>query len=282
MPLDQPEEHYPSEKNMGFFDHVDELRKRFFRIAIVLFIGVIVAFIYVPDIFEAVIMAPYRPDFPGYRFFCSLGKALTNSDKLCWTPPPIEMQNMQIQGQLISAFKISMVVAFIATFPYIIAQLWSFVRPALSQKEIRRTRRSLGVVSLLFFSGLFFAYYLLVPLASNFLLSYKLSPDVRNFITISSATSFVTFMSLCTGLVFELPVLIYILARIGLVSSTLLKKYWRYAAIMIFIIAGIATPSPDIFSQLLLGLPLMALYVVGIMIAKRVEKRRAAEEAAQG
>jgi sec-independent protein translocase protein TatC len=118
----------------------------------------------------------------------------------------------------------------------------------------------------------------LVPVATNFLLSYNLNDSIQNIITISSVTGFVTFMSLATGLVFELPVLIYILATIGLVTAAFLRKYWRYAAVVIFIIAGIATPSPDIFSQLLLGMPLMFLYVVGIYIAKRVEKRKLREE----
>lgn len=278
MPLDQPETAFPYEKNMGFFDHIDELRKRLFRIALVIFIGLIVSFFWVPDIFETVIMGPFKPDFWGYKFFCSMGRTFTGGDSLCWTPPPIEMQSMQIQGQFISAFKISAVISVMVAFPYIVAQIWGFVKPALSAKEIKKTRRSLFVVSLLFFTGVAFAYYMLVPLASNFLLSYSLSPNIKNIITISSVTGFVTFMSLTTGLVFELPVLIYILARIGFVSSKFLTKYWRYAAIVIFVIAGIATPSPDIFSQLLLGVPLMALYVVGIFIAKRVEKRKAAEE----
>ena len=148
----------------------------------------------------------------------------------------------------------------------------------MSVKEIKKTRSSLAIVSGLFFTGVAFAYFLLVPLASNFLLGYSLSPQIKNIITINSVTGFVTFMSLTTGLVFELPVLIYVLARLGIVSSAFLKKYWRYAAIVIFIVAGIATPSPDIFSQLILGLPLMLLYVIGIGIAKRVEKRREAEE----
>jgi sec-independent protein translocase protein TatC len=277
MPLDQPENIFPYEKNMGFFDHVDELRKRLFRVALVLMVAVVVGFIFVPDIFELVIMGPFKKDFPGYKFFCSMGRMLTNSDALCWTPPGIEMQSMQIQGQFISAFKISMVMGFIVTFPFIVAQIWNFVKPALSEKEIRKTRSSLFIVSLLFFTGVLFAYFLLVPLATNFLLSYSLSPSIKNIITISNVTGFVSFMSLTTGLVFELPVLIYVLARIGLISSAFLKKYWRYAAIVIFIIAGIATPSPDIFSQLLLGLPLMLLYVIGIAIARRVEKRKEAE-----
>jgi sec-independent protein translocase protein TatC len=278
MPLDQPEEVYPYEKNMGFFDHIDELRQRLFRVAVVVLIGTILGFIYVEELFEIIVLSPFNPDFFGYRFFCNAGHFLMNSDALCWTPPPLVMQSQQIQGQFVSAFKISFVVGFVVAFPYIIYQIWSFIRPALSQKEIQKTRRSLGVVSLLFFTGLFFAYFFLVPLASNFLLGYSLSPKIQNIITISSVTGFVTFMSLATGLVFELPVLIYILARLGIVSSSFLKKHWRYAVVIIFLIAGVATPSPDMFSQLLLGTPLLGLYLVGIQVAKRVEKNRENEQ----
>jgi sec-independent protein translocase protein TatC len=278
MPLDQPEEVYPYEKNMGFFDHIDELRKRLFRVAVVVLIGTILGFIYVEELFEIIVLSPFNPDFFGYRFFCKAGHFLMNSDALCWTPPPLVMQSQQIQGQFVSAFKISFVVGFVVAFPYIIYQIWSFIRPALSQKEIQKTRRSLGVVSLLFFTGLFFAYFFLVPLASNFLLGYSLSPKIQNIITISSVTGFVTFMSLATGLVFELPVMIYILARLGIVSSSFLKKHWRYAVVIIFLIAGVATPSPDMFSQLLLGTPLLGLYLVGIQVAKRVEKNRENEQ----
>ncbi len=278
MPLDQPKEVYPYEKNMGFFDHIDELRKRLFRVAVVMLIGTVIGFIFVEELFEFIVLSPFSPDFFGYRFFCKAGHVLTNSDALCWTPPQLVMQSQLIQGQFVSAFKIAFVVGFVAAFPYIIYQIWSFIRPALSQKEIQKTRRSLGVVSLLFFTGLFFAYFFLVPLASNFLLGYSLSPKIENIITISSVTGFVTFMSLATGLVFELPVLIYILARLGIVNSAFLKKHWRYAVVVIFLIAGIATPSPDMFSQLLLGTPLLGLYFIGIQVAKRVEKNRENEQ----
>ena len=278
MPLDQPKEVYPYEKNMGFFDHIDELRKRLFRVAVVMLIGTVIGFIFVEELFEFIVLSPFSPDFFGYRFFCKAGHVLTNSDALCWTPPQLVMQSQLIQGQFVSAFKIACVVGFVAAFPYIIYQIWSFIQPALSQKEIQKTRRSLGVVSLLFFTGLFFAYFFLVPLASNFLLGYSLSPKIENIITISSVTGFVTFMSLATGLVFELPVLIYILARLGIVSSAFLKKHWRYAVVVIFLIAGIATPSPDMFSQLLLGTPLLGLYFIGIQVAKRVEKNRENEQ----
>jgi sec-independent protein translocase protein TatC len=279
MPLDQVDvdEQFPEEKNMGFFDHIDELRRRLVRIAYIVLIATIGAFLYVDVLFETVIMGPFSVDFWGYRFFCKAGKVLMQNDSLCWDPPNLTMQSMQVQGQFVSAFKIALVAGFVISFPFVIQQLWLFVKPALSKKEIKRVQRSLFVVSLLFFIGVLFAYFLLVPVATNFLLSFSLSDKIQNIITISSVTGFVTFMSLATGLVFELPVLIYILTSIGLISSGFLKKYWRYAAVVIFIIAGIATPSPDVFSQLLLGIPLMSLYVLGIFIAKRVEKRKEAE-----
>lgn len=279
MPLDQTEPSFPYEKNMGFFDHIDELRKRLMRIALLVVILLIVVFFYVPQIFDTIILGPFKPEFWGYDFFCRAGRFITGKDIMCWTPPAIDMQSQQIQGQFISAFKISVVVSFIFSFPYIVFQIWQFVKPALSVNEIRKTRRSLFIVSLLFFTGIGFAYFFLVPLAGNFLLGYQLSPAIKNLITIGSVTGFVSFMCLATGLVFELPVLIYILARIGIIHSRLLIKYWRYAAVIIFIIAGIATPSPDLFSQLLLGLPLMLLYIVGVFVAKRVEKRREANSA---
>ncbi len=276
MALDQVDvdEVYPGEKNMGFFDHIDELRRRLVRIAYFLFTATVVSFMFVDKLFEWVILAPFSPDFWGYRFFCKSGRLLMNNDSLCWNPPDLVMQSQQIQGQFVSAFKIALVCGLLFSFPYIIHQLWLFVKPALSKKEVKRVQRSLFVVSLLFFTGVFFAYFLLVPVATNFLLGYTLSSKIQNIITISSVTGFVSFMSLATGLVFELPVLIYILASIGLVTADFLKKYWRYAAVVVFIIAGIATPSPDFFSQLLLGLPLMALYFLGIFIARRVEKRK--------
>ncbi len=279
MPLDQVDvdQEFPNEKNMGFFDHIDELRSRLLKIAYILLIGTILAFTVVEYIFDWVVMSPFEPDFWGYQFFCKAGHLFMGNDALCWDPPKLSMQSMQVQGQFISAFKISLVAGVVIGFPLIISQLWLFVKPALSKKEIKRTRRSLFVVSLLFFIGVAFAYFLLVPVATNFLLSYTLSDEITNIITISSVTGFVSFMSLATGLVFELPVLIYILATIGFISSDFLKKYWRYAAVIVFLIAGIATPSPDVFSQLLLGFPLMSLYVFGIFIAKRVEKRKQKE-----
>ena len=276
-PLDQPEEVekvYPYEKNMGFFDHVDELRKRLVRTALVILIGFVGAFCYITELTKNIVLYPFDKSFPGYKWFCSIGRSISGSDALCFSTPELSMQNLQVQGQFVSAFKIAFVVGIIVAFPYLVYQLWKFVRPALSPKEIRKTRFSMFWVSFLFFLGLGFAYFFLTPLTLNFLMNFKLIDQIENIYTIQSAVGYVTFLSLATGLVFELPVLIYVLARIGLVTGTLLKKYWRYAVVVIFLLAGIATPSPDIFSQLVLGTPLLLLYVIGVVIASRIEKQK--------
>lgn len=280
MALDQSEDLYPNERNMGFFDHIDELRKRLMRMALVLVVGIIVGYIFSEYIFRNIATAPIYNDFWGYKMYCNLGRWLTGKDGLCFTIPEVRTQNTALQGQFITDFKIALFSGLIATFPYIIYQIWKFVKPALSAKEIKKTQYSLFMVSLLFFTGIAFAYFMLLPLVLNFLMNYQISKTnpVENIYAINGVCSFIIVMCFATGLVFELPVLIYILARIGIVSSAFLKKYWRYAAVIIFIIAGIATPSPDIFSQLILGLPLMLLYVAGIFIAKRVEKNKLKEE----
>ena len=278
MPLDQEEKVYPYERNMGFFDHIDELRKYLFRMAVALFIGIVISFIFIKEAFDILIMGPLNKGFWGYKFYCKIGRLINNTDFLCFDPPPVSLQSTAIQGQFVSAFKISFVMGFVITFPFIIYQLWLFIKPALSVKEVKNVNKGLFMVSFLFFAGLLFSYFLMVPLATNFLLSFQLGSQIQNIITINSVTGFVCFMSLAGGIVFQLPVLIYILARIGLITSSFLLKYWRYAVLVIFIIAGIATPSPDVFSQLVLGLPLMVLYFLGIYVAKRVEKDKAIKE----
>lgn len=276
MPLDQPESEYPYEKSMGFFDHLDDLRKHLIRMALGIIVGVVICFIYVTEIFDNIITAPLNKNFLGYEWYCRFGRWVTNTDALCFVPPKFDFQNNQLQTEFLSAFKIALVGGIIIAFPFIIWQLWRFVKPALSTKEVKRVQRSLIWVSILFFSGVFFSYFLLLPLMINFLGNFKLSEmhNVNNLYAINGVVGFISFLSLATGLIFELPVLIYILAKIGLISSSFLKKNWRYAVLIIFILAGIATPSPDVFSQLILGLPLIALYFGGYYLAIRVEKQR--------
>ena len=145
MALDQVDvdKDYPHEKQMGFFDHIDELRSRLVRVAYALLITTIAAFAFVEHLFELIVLSPFKDDFWGYRFFCKAGQLVMGSDALCWQPPSLTMQSMQIQGQFVSAFKISFVAAFVFSFPYIVNQLWKFIKPALSSAEIKRVQKSL-------------------------------------------------------------------------------------------------------------------------------------------
>ena len=277
MALDQ-EEIYPYEKNMSIFDHIDDLRKYLFRMAVALLIGIIVSFFFVQELFDILIMAPLRSDFWGHELHCNLGKWIGKEELLCFTPPELSLQSTKIQGQFISAFKISFVMGLVGTFPFMLIQLWQFIKPALSALEVKKVNRSLFFATLFFFAGVLFAYFILLPVAAKFLLGYQLGPDVKNIFTINSVTGFICYMSLSGGLVFELPIIILILAKIGLISSEFLMKYWKYAVLVIFLLAGLATP-PDIFSQLVLGLPLIVLYFLGVYLAKRVEQEKLKNEA---
>jgi sec-independent protein translocase protein TatC len=277
MPLDQEEAEeqaqFPHERNMSFFDHVDELRRHIIRSFAFISVGFILAFIYIKEIVGGVIFAPFKGQFITYRMLCNMGKDLFGDERMCITPPVIQIQNLQLQGQFVAAFKIAFIAGLILAFPFIIWELWKFIRPALSDKEVRKTRGTVFFVGMLFFTGVLFSYFILVPISVNFFANFSISEEVQNIVTMQNAVNYVSFLCLATGLVFELPVLMYILARVGIVTASFLRKNRRYAVVIIFIIAAVATPSPDMLSQLILALPLYSLYEVGILIAARSEKK---------
>jgi sec-independent protein translocase protein TatC len=277
MPLDQeeaePQAEFPHERNMSFFDHVDELRRHIIRSFAAISIGFVLAFIYIKELVSGVIFAPFKGSFFTYRFMCDLGKNLFGDDRMCVVPPVIKIQNLQLQGQFVAAFKIAFIAGLVLAFPFIIWELWKFIRPALSDKEVKKTRGTVFFVALLFFTGVLFSYFILVPISVNFFATFSISDEVQNIVTMQNAVNYVSFLCLATGLVFELPVLMYVLARVGILTASFLRKNRRYAVVIIFIIAAVATPSPDMLSQLILALPLYSLYEIGILIAARTEQK---------
>jgi sec-independent protein translocase protein TatC len=278
MPLDQEYEEdevrdFPHEKNMSFFDHVDELRKHIIRAFLSIAVGFILAFVYIKEVVQGIIFAPFRQDFLTYRVLCNASKQWFGDDRMCMVPAKVEIQNLQLQGQFVSAFKISFIAGLMIAFPYIVWELWRFVRPALSLKEVTKTRGTIFFVALLFITGVLFSFYILVPVSVNFFVNFTISDEVQNIVTMQNVVNYVGLLCLATGLVFEMPVLMYVLSRIGLVTAGFLRKYRRYAVVIIFIVAAIATPSPDMLSQLILAIPLYALYELGILIASRNETK---------
>lgn len=265
-------------KDMSFLEHLEELRSKLFRSVLGLFAGIIVVVIFHDFVVDTIIMGPRRDDFVTYRAFCAWSEKLGLGEQLCLKAPTMVLQSTTMSGTLNADILVCVMGGLILSFPFIVYQLWSFIRPGLKSKEIKAVRGLVAYVSLLFFSGVAFGYFLLAPLSIQFLGSYTFS-DVALNPTLLSYLKLTTSLVFGTGLLFQLPVLIYFLARIGLVTSAFLKKYRRHAFVVNLIVAAILTP-PDVMSQLLVSMPLLVLYEASIVIAARVEKQEAAKEAA--
>lgn len=276
MPLDQGTPEELEEKNMSFFDHLDELRKHLMRSVLVLIIWVVVAFIYIDYLFHKVILGPVQTDFLSYRALCAISELLNNTSRLCIDTINIQLVNLQVQGQFIAAFKISLIAGFILSFPYLLWEFWRFIKPALSMYEKKMATGLVTVCSLLFFMGVSFGYFVLSPISIHFFVGFTISDSIANQPTFQNIVSLVSVLSVGTGLLFELPILMYFLAKVGLSSSAFLIQYRKYALFIIIILSAMVTP-PDMVSQLVLGMPIYLLYEIGITLTKNVEKKRKQE-----
>ncbi len=259
-------------KEMSFLGHLEELRWHIIRSFIAVIILAILAFIYSEFIFDNIILFPKNPEFFTNRMFCKLGH-LMGTEKLCINSNPFQIININMSGQFVTHIKISMVVGIIASFPYIFFEFWNFIKPALEKKEKKYTTGAVFFTSILFMMGVLFGYFLIVPLSLNFLGSYVVSDEVLNQINIGSYIDMITSVTLASGIIFELPVLIYFLSKLGIVTPSILRKYRRHSLVVILSLSAIITP-PDIFSQILVSLPLFILYEFGILIAKNIYKEK--------
>jgi sec-independent protein translocase protein TatC len=271
MALDQIDVDKAEEKNMSFLDHIEELRWHIVRSVIAILLGAIVCFIFGTFIFDEIIFGPVNKDFWTYRQICSLSHLIYDSDKLCFRDLDFKTQNISLSGQLIQHLVVAIIGGIIMAFPIILYEIWRFVRPALQDTERKKTTGIVLVSSFLFFVGVLFGYFGLTPLSVNFLFNYSVSSKIVNNVTLESYISFVTMMTLATGLVFELPLMIYFLARLGLVTPALLRKYRKHSVIVTLVLAAVITP-PDVASQVLMSIPIYILYEIGILVADRVEK----------
>ena len=274
MPLDQEFEDAPEPKEMTFFEHVDELRKYLLRALAGVAVVTVLALIFKDIVFKGVIFAPTRLDFWTYQRLCDLSYWMRGDDSLCITTINYTLFSPSVTAQFTQYFMVSFVAGIVVAFPWILYQVWLFLRPALSDREMKYARGLVGYGSFLFFTGVSFGYFFLTPISLNFMGSFTLMEGIPNEFTVESYIGFVTMLTLASGIIFELPIVIYFLAKIGLVTAEFLRKYRRYAILIIVILAAIVTP-PDVSSQLLMSIPLTILYEVGIVIAKRVEKTKA-------
>lgn len=268
------------EKEMTFLDHLEELRWHIIRSLLAVVVFTIVAFIYGPWIFENIVLAVAKPDFIFYDWMCALGKLVGSEETLCVEEISFTIQSRQMTGQFTMHIASSLFIGVAVAFPYIVWEIWRFVKPGLVSKERRFSRGAVFSISFLFFSGVSFGYFVMSPLAVYFLSSYSLSDMIVNEFDITSYVSTIITLVFGSGLLFQLPVVVYFLTKIGIITPAFMRKYRKHAIVIILIVAAIVTP-PDPFSQTLIAIPLYLLYEFSIFISALVLKRQAKREREQ-
>ena len=261
---------------MSFLDHLEALRWHLVRSAVAIVVFAIAAFVNKEFVFDKVILAAKNPDFLTYRALCKLSERFDID--FCIREVPFNLINIDISGQFTTHIYVSFITGFVLAFPYFLWELWRFIKPALSPKERKHSSGVVFFSSILFLTGVAFGYYIISPLSINFLGSYQISDQVSNQINLNSFISTVTMLTLSSGVVFELPIVIYFLSKLGIVTPAFLKTYRRHSMVIILIIAAIITPSPDVTSQILVAIPLFLLYEVGIWVSAVVLKNKLKDE----
>lgn len=262
-----------TDKEMGFLEHLDELRKHLIRSAIAVLVFAIIVFIYAPWIFDHIIFAPLQPDFYSYKVLCYLSN-ITHFKELCFQITTHPLQALSASEQFFNHIWISIVLGIILASPFILYEVWKFIRPALKENEANPVKSFISISTSLFLIGILFGYFVLFPMSYNFLINYQISEKglVQTHNTLEDYISLISTMVLVSGLIFELPVLVFLLAKLGLITSQWMKHYRRHAVVIILIIAAVITPSPDVISQLIVAIPLYVLYELSIFVAKAVNQ----------
>lgn len=268
-------------KEMSFLQHLEELRWTLVRSAIAVVLGMILAFTFSTVLFDLVILAPQRADFITYRVLCDLGRWAGAGDSMCISDVGFTFQNQTMGGQFMADLMVSFVAGCILAMPYVLYQVWRFIGPGLSPKERGAVGGIVWAMAFLFLLGIGFGYFVLTPMSIQFLGSYRVGTTnaVSNEINLDSFIGTVTSLTLWTGVVFQLPLVILFLTRIGLVGPEFLRTYRKHAFVAILILAAIITP-PDVTSQILVSLPLFLLYEVSILLSARAHRRSLAAERA--
>lgn len=263
---------------MSFVDHLEILRGHILRSVLAIIGGAIIVGIFSDFVIKKLLLGPTRSDFPTYGIICRIGKSLNLGEALCMKGLGIKMQSTSVAGQFSTWFSVVLIGGIIVSFPYIFWEFWRFIRPALTKKELNNTRGVIFWVSLLFFTGVAFGFFVIAPYTLNFFGNFQLDEKIENIWTIASYFDTLIPLILGAGLAFQLPLLMIFLAKIGIVSATYLRKVRKYSVIIIMIVAAVITPGPDVVSQMTVAIPLLLLYEISILLTKRIERERAKEE----
>jgi sec-independent protein translocase protein TatC len=265
-----------NESEMSFIDHLEVLRWHIVRAVISVLICGILFFVYIDEIFDLVIMGPTRNDFISYRVFCSMSHFLGLGDSLCMPPMKLNLQVNSVSGTFMSSITIAIVGGLIVSAPLIFWEIWKFVRPALKPSELKYTSGIIFWVSMFFFIGASFGYFMLAPFTFNFLANYTIGTlgAINYMPTLSDYLDTLIDITLGAGIAFELPMATWVLSKLGIITPGFLRTYRKYAYVVLLVLAAIITPSPDWGSQLIVVVPLVLLYEISILIAVRVKKKQ--------
>lgn len=267
------------EEEMSFIDHLEILRWHIVRSVLAILTSAILFFVFIDEIFDTVIMGPTRNDFISYRAFCKLSHVLGMGDSLCMPPMKLSLQVTSISGTFMSSITIAVVGGLLVALPYVFFEIWKFIKPALKPTELKYTRGIIFWVSMFFFMGAAFGYFMLAPFTFNFLSNYTIGEigviDYRP--TLADYLDSLIDITLGAGIAFELPMATWLLSKLGIITPNFLRTYRKYAYVALLVVAAVITPSPDWGSQLIVVIPLVLLYEISILIAARVKKKQDAE-----
>lgn len=262
-----------NKNEMSFLDHLEDLRWLLVRSSAVIIIMAIVTYAFSDFIFDDIIFGPTHTDFITYRFFCDLAQSLGVTGDICVKELPFTIQNTSMEGQINVFIWTCITAGFILAFPYILYELWKFISPALYEKEKKGAIGFIVISSLLFFLGVLFGYLVIVPLSINFVATFSVSSVVKNEFNLDSYIGMIKTSVIAAGLFFELPIIVYFLTKLGLVTPNFLRKYRKYAIVILLIVAAIVTP-PDVVSQITVAIPMLMIYEASIFLSVFVEKKK--------
>ena len=262
----------PQKDEMSFLDHLEDLRWHLIRASLAIIICATIAFIFKGFIFDVLLFGPSKGSFWSYDMLCRITTAVGVDGGFCFDEMPFRIQSRTMGGQFSAHIWTSITAGFIIAFPYVIYEFWKFVAPAMHENERRYTKGFIFVSSLLFFVGVLFGYYVLTPLSINFLGKYQVSETVFNDFDLSSYISLVRTSVIASGLIFELPIIIYFLTKVGIVTPDILQKYRKYSLVVVLVLSAIITP-PDIVSQIVVAIPILVLYEISIVISRIIYKQ---------
>ena len=257
---------------MSFFEHIEELRRHILRSVMAIAVVAVVCFIFIDFIFNKIVFGPRNPNFPTYWFMCKASHLIGLGDKMCFQPVKFEIITRQLGEVLMQNMYVAFWLGVIGAFPIILWEFWKFIQPGLLETEQKVIRGVVGICSALFLLGVVFGYFVIAPFSINFLAGYTLE-GVSVSPTLDSYVTYMTMFTIPTGLVFEMPIVIYFLTKIGIVGPTFLRTYRRHAVVVILIVAAIITP-PDVVSQTIVAIPLYVLYEISILVSQRERRRQ--------